>query len=225
MLPQVPHWINVVFIILTLVTMTLFYFAANRSRNVFALMLVWITIQAALSMLGFYLIEDTIPPRMTLLAAPTLLVIAGLFLSKKGRAFLDSLDLKVLTGLHTIRIVVELVLYWLYLHQAVPQIMTFAGINFDILAGLSAPLILYFGFKSGQPNKRLLLVWNFACLLLLFNIVSVAALSAPTPLQQFGFEQPAIAILYFPYTWLPCIVVPIVLLAHLAAVRQLVVKH
>jgi hypothetical protein len=59
------------------------------------------------------------------------------------------------------------------------------------------------------------------CLGLLINIVSNAILSAPFPFQQFAFDQPNIAVLYFPFIWLPCCVVPLVLLSHLAAIRQL----
>lgn len=36
--------------------------------------------------------------------------------------------------------------------------MTFEGRNFDILSGLSAPLVYYFGFGGNRPNKLLLLI-------------------------------------------------------------------
>jgi hypothetical protein len=65
------------------------------------------------------------------------------------------------------------------------------------------------------------LLWNFICLGLLVNIIVNAVLSAPFPFQQFGFSQPNIAVLYFPYVWLPCGIVPLVLLSHLAVIRQL----
>jgi hypothetical protein len=56
---------------------------------------------------------------------------------------------------------------------------------------------------------------------LLINIVVNAALSAPSVVQQFAFEQPNIAILYFPFNLLPAVIVPLVLFSHLAAIRQL----
>jgi len=71
-------------------------------------------------------------------------------------------------------------------------------------------------------NRRLLLVWNFICLCLLLNIVINAILAAPFPFQQFAFDQPNIAVLYFPFTWLPFFIVMIVLYSHLAAIRQLI---
>jgi hypothetical protein len=66
-----------------------------------------------------------------------------------------------------------------------------------------------------------MLAWNFICLGLLFNIVINAILSVPTPFQKFGFDQPNVAVLYFPFTWLPACVVPLVLLSHLASIRIL----
>jgi hypothetical protein len=67
-------------------------------------------------------------------------------------------------------------------------------------------------------------MWNLICLALLANIVIRAVLSLPTDFQQFGFEQPNVAVLQFPYVWLPGLIVPLVLLAHLAAIRQIVLQ-
>ena len=99
--------------------------------------------------------------------------------------------------------------------------MTFEGRNFDIISGITAPIIYYFFFVKNSWRKSLLLAWNFICLALLLNIVITAVLSVPTAFQQFAFDQPNIAILYFPFNLLPAVVVPLVLLSHLAAIRQL----
>ncbi|MNY38553.1 hypothetical protein D3C86_1731870 [compost metagenome] len=130
----------------------------------------------------------------------------------------------MLTYVHLIRIPVELVLYGLFLNGAIPELMTFEGRNFDILAGITAPLVGFFGISQSKMGKTSLLLWNFACLGLLLNIVVTAILSAPSPFQQLSFEQPNIAILYFPFSWLPVFVVPLVLFAHLAAIRKLIKK-
>lgn len=221
MIENLPHLISVVFALTTLLTILLFYRATQHSKTTWILLISWICIQGVVALSGFYLIENTIPPRMALLAGPALIFIFGLFFTARGRVFLDSLNLKTLTALHTIRIAVELVLFWLYKNDAVPLVMTFAGKNFDVLSGISAPFALYFGFSGQAPKKKFLIAWNIVCLLLLFNIVTTAVLSAPTSLQMLSFDQPAVAILYFPFVWLPCCVVPLVLLSHLASLRQL----
>ena len=131
------------------------------------------------------------------------------------------LRLEVLTLLHIVRIPVELVLFGLYLHHAVPRLMTFEGRNFDVLAGLTAPLVWWLAFRQQRLGRRGLLIWNGLGLASLLNIVANAVLAVPTPMQQFGFEQPNVAILHFPFVWLPGVVVPLVLLAHVAAIWQL----
>jgi hypothetical protein len=120
-----------------------------------------------------------------------------------------------------IRIPVELVLFWLFSYKTIPQLMTFEGRNFDILSGISALLVYYFGFIKKSLDKKFILAWNFICLALLANIVINAFLSAPFPFQKFAFDQPNIAILYFPFVWLPVLVVPLVLFSHLVAIRKL----
>jgi len=59
-------------------------------------------------------------------------------------------------------------------------------------------------------------------LILLLNIVAIAILSAPSIFQQFGMEQPNLAIFQFPFVWLPSVVVPLVMFAHLVTIRRLV---
>jgi len=57
-------------------------------------------------------------------------------------------------------------------------------------------------------------VWNFIALGLLLNIVTNAILSAPFAFQKFAFDQPNIAVLYFPFSWLPAYIVSTVLFGH-----------
>jgi len=185
------------------------------------ILLVWLTIQAFIGLSGFYTVTNAVPPRFLLLGFPPLLFIIGLFMTSKGRAYIAGLDIKYLTILHAIRIAVEMVLFWLFIQKTVPEIMTFEGRNFDILSGLTAPFIFYFGFVKKQIPKQVILLWNFLCLGLLINIVVIAILSVPFPFQKFAFDQPNIAILYFPFIWLPACVVPLVLFSHLASISQL----
>jgi hypothetical protein len=68
----------------------------------------------SISLQGFYLVTNTLPPRFLLLVLPPLAVIIILFCTARGRKYIDSLDPQILTLLHVVRIPVELVLYWLF---------------------------------------------------------------------------------------------------------------
>ncbi len=219
---HLPVYIGIVFLLDTLLALLLLYKATHYSRPVITIVLAWLILQSIISLSGFYTVTKAVPPRFALLLLPPMLLIGCLFFTKKGRRLIYGFDVKTLTLIHIIRIPVELILYWLFLRNFIPEIMTFEGRNFDILCGLTAPFAYYFGYVKNTLSRKVLLTWNVLCLLLLANIVVTAVLSAPLPIQQFAFDQPNIAMLYFPYTLLPCFLVQVVLLAHLVAIRRLV---
>jgi hypothetical protein len=218
---HLPHYIGIVFIITTIITFWLLYRAAHYSKIVIVISLLWLTAQAVISLTGFYTVTTGVPPRFMLLLMPPTIFIVLVFLIKRGRVAIDSFDAKTLTLLHIVRIPVELTLFGLYLHKVIPEVMTFEGRNFDILCGLSAPFVYYFGYIKNILSPKILIAWNVICLLLLANIVVTAVLSGPFAFQKFAFNQSDFALLYFPFVWLPGYVVPIVLFAHLTAIRQL----
>lgn len=232
MIPNLPIFISIVFALTTLLTLLLLYLAiaGSKTHAKYALpvslgLLLWMGIQSGIAFSGFLLegLMD-LPPRFPILVLPPLILILYLFTSKKGKAFVDSLPQARLTYIHSVRIPVEIVLYWLFLNAAVPELMTFAGRNFDILAGITAPIVAYVGIQKGLFGRGALLAWNFICLGLVMFIVANAILATPTPVQQFGFDQPNVAIFYFPFVWLPGVVVPIVWFAHFASIRALLRK-
>lgn len=222
---NLPIYISFAFGLTSILTIGIFFKATNNSFITLVVLLAWLAIQALIGLSGFYTDTETIPPRFIFLVLPPILFIIGLFATTKGKQYIESLDPKTLTILHTVRIPVEIVLFWLCLNKAVPSLMTFEGRNFDILSGLTAPIIFYFGFIKNIISKQLILIWNFICLGLLINIVANAVLSAPFPFQKFAFDQPNIAVLYFPFNWLPSCIVPLVLFSHLVVIRQLLNKR
>ena len=230
MLSKIPLYVSAAFILVTIAAVAIFLWSVkgsklygNRTSQMAMVLIVWLLIQALLAYFGWYSNSPLAMPPKIMLAGifPAAIAIALAFSSIKGRVFVDSLPLQRLIWINIVRIPVEIVLWLLFLSTAIPQIMTFEGQNFDIFAGLTAPLVAYWYFKKQYMSNKLLLLWNILCLLLLINIVVTAILAAPFPLQQIAFEQPNLALLYFPMCWLPTVVVPIVIFGHLVAIRQL----
>ncbi len=180
------------------------------------------TIQFVLGRFGFYTNQHAVPSRAMLLILPPQLFTIIFFFATFRKGFMDRWNIGQLTVLHTIRIPVELVLYGLYLAKAIPRIMTFAGSNFDILAGVSAPLIYYFGVANKKLSRKVVIGWNVVSICLLINIINIVILSSKTLFQRFGFDQPDLAIPQFPFFWLPGVVVPIVLMSHLVILKQFI---
>jgi len=219
-----PIYIPLAFMLTTVLTVVIFYKATHYSKPPMYTLIAWLGLQGAVALTGFYLDTGSFPPRFVLLILPALLGILLLFVTHRGRQFIDQLDLRTLTLLHIVRIPVELILLSLFIHKAIPELMTFEGRNFDILSGITAPIIYYFGFVKRTIGPRVIFIWNLISLGLLINIVANAVLSAPFPFQQFAFDQPNRAVLYFPFVWLPCCIVPLVLFSHLVAIRRLAAK-
>jgi hypothetical protein len=182
----------------------------------------WLVLQTRMALSGFYTDFSGVPPRFLLMVAPPLLLIVVGLSTTKGRAFLEGMNIKVLLLVHTVRVPIELCLYWLWQAGMVPQEMTFEGRNPDILCGLTAPVIYYLVFVRKVAGSKAMLLWNVSCVVLLANIVIHAVLAAPTPFQRIAFDMPNVAIGYFPFNLLPAFLVPVVLLSHVVSIRSMV---
>ncbi len=205
----------------TVATLILFGFAVRKYKMVWIVALVMLAIQGVLAYQRFYIdAPQSLPPRVVLLAVPSFALLLWAFLSDKGREIIKNIDLEVFTYLHTVRIAVELGLFFLCKAQLIPQSMTFEGRNFDILAGLTAPFVAFLFFSQKKMSKQNFLIWNIICLILVLQVVVTGILSVPSPFQQLEFEQPNIAVLRFPFVWLPSVIVPIVIFGHLAAIKK-----
>ena len=206
------------FILITCLSCLLFYLGTGRQNNGLAFYITWTVVIAYLSYSGFFRQTDQMPPRILLAIVPAIIFV--IYCYKKTAASL--LKPLVLTSIHILRIPVELTLFRLFIQGKVPVIMTFKGWNFDILIGVSALLILLWSvFSKKKISFRVLRVWNIIGLIFLSVIVITAILSAPSPIQQFAFEHPNLAVMEFPYTLLPATVVPIVLLSHLLELKRM----
>jgi hypothetical protein len=126
----------------------------------------------------------------------------------------------LLTLLQSIRLLVEPVLYWLALYHLVPRVMTFEGKNFDILTGLTMPIIYYFGFVRKTLPTWLMVVWNWMGIGLLAVVVSIGVNSA----LHAGQTHSLFAIQQFPWALLPGFLVPTAFFAHVGSLRLLASK-
>jgi len=227
MIENLPGYVSITFILTTFLTVGFLLNAVKQTvfetipaKLLVFLLAFWIIFQAILALNGFHQV-NTFPPRVFLFGVlPALLLIAVYFIFFR-KNFIEKLPLKVLTLLSVIRIPVELVLLWLFQGGLVPQSMTFEGRNFDILSGLTAPIVYFLAFRGGKVNRPILIGWNIFALLLLFNIVIIAVLAFPAFNPNLAPELQNRAVAYFPYIWLPTVIVPIVLFSHLASLWKL----
>lgn len=228
MIENLPGYISITFILTTFLTVGFLFYAVKQTvfetipAKIFIFLLsFWIFFQAILSINGFHQNSAAFPPRLVLFGVfPALLLLIIYFIFFRQN-FIEKLPLKILTILSVVRIPVEIVLLWLFQNQFIPQSMTFEGRNFDILSGITAPIVYFLAFRGGKINRPLLIVWNIFSIALLFNIVITAILALPAISPNLPTELQNRAVTFFPYIWLPTIVVPIVLFSHLASLWKL----
>lgn len=195
--------------------------AEPRSLGYTALCLAgWLAFTAALAGSGWLAGFDARPPHFFVLMVPTALATVAFAGSPFGARLAGRIGWPLLIGFQVFRLPVEWVLASLADAGVAPPQMTWEGWNFDVLTGLSAPLVAWF---AGQNKLGVhgLVVWNAAGLALLLNVVTIAILSTPTPLRAFANEPANTFVASWPWIWLPAFLVPAALFGHLLAFRKL----
>jgi hypothetical protein len=157
------------------------------------------------------------------IAVPLIATIALLF-SPTLNEILRHVPAANLIWLQSFRIFVEVLLWALYVRNLLPEQMSFEGRNFDILSGLTAPVVAWLVTRN-RISKTMLIVWNLACLALLINIVGIAILSTPSPWRIFMNDPSNTIVTYFPVSLLPGFLVPLAYILHLFCLKQLVLSE
>lgn len=207
--------LEAIFLLITFLTLFLFYTGTGKNIRVVVIFIAWQIVIGILSYFEVFKEKPLLFP-LAIIASTLLSILVFKIISIK------ELNTRYLIGIHIVRIPVELCLYQLFIKGQIPEIMTFTGWNFDILIGLSALVILIYQFvKKKNLARQDFLFWNVIGLLFLSVIVIIAILSSPLPIQQFALDQPNMALLEFPYSFLPTCIVPIVFISHFLLIKHL----
>ncbi len=181
----------------------------------------WLAYAGGLGYLGVIGDQSLGVPGPALLVVPVFTFVA-LFVARSPTAkhAALSIPLWILLGAQTFRVGVELFLHRLWLDGMAPRMLTYAGANFDMIVGLSAPIAAW-AYWRGRIGERAALAWNIAGLAMLANVALRATLTAPGPLNFVHGEIPNTAIGTFPFTYIPGFFAPLALVLHVLAIRAL----
>jgi hypothetical protein len=180
----------------------------------------WLAITAVVAGLGFYRNFSALPPRLLSLLIPAIVGIVYLYRSKKFGSLLSQIPHHWIVYLQSFRILMEAILFMMYMEHLMPVEMTFEGQNFDIVTGTTALLVAYFGIVKHKLSKAALIGWNFLCMGILTVTIVTGILCAPTPLQVFMTDPANSIIAEFPFVWLPGFVVPFAFCLHILSIRK-----
>ena len=219
------------FVALALVVSSAFVAAVHRSSSADPARRTRETVIAAIATVAWLLLTlglaesgrlsfTSRPPTMLFLVVAILAVAFGIGASRLGLRIATGIPLAALVGVQAFRFPLELLLHRSYQEGLMPVQMSYSGLNYDILSGLSAIVVALVLLR--RPSSLVLVrLWNVVGTVLLANILVVALLSAPTPLRVFHNDPANVWITQAPWVWLPAVDVLAAVLGHVLVYRRL----
>ncbi len=160
-----------------------------------------------------------LPPRIGMFIIIPIVVI--IILASRSNSFqpvLAQTPLVLPVFLQSFRIVVELLIYRAFLAGILPQRATFEGLNFDIIVGLSAPLIAFLVWKK-KISHRGLLSWNILALMVLG--LTVYSFIHTFYFTDYGLKMESFELMRMPFLLLPAVLLPMAVFLHVFSIRQI----
>jgi hypothetical protein len=179
----------------------------------------WLTLSSVLALFGVLSAWTSPPPRMPLLLLCAFIALIAVGRSATTTRLIAAAPSHWAIAAQTFRIGVELAIFALYVDGRAPRQITFEGRNFDILVGLSAPLIAWL-VARGRLGPKGVLVWNIAGLAVLLNTMVTVASSMPGPTHLDWPGAPFAAAASWPVVWLPAFLAPLAVFLHITSLRQ-----
>jgi hypothetical protein len=197
--------------------------AARGRRFVMALATVaaWMTVTGLVAHSGVLAEFDRRPPPMMFVIVGTVAAGLGVALSRVGAELARGLPFALLIGIQGFRLPLELVMHRAAREGVMPVQMSFSGFNFDIVAGtLAVVLAILLAFR--RVPRGLIIAWNVLGALLL-AIVSVIGVTSLPMFAAFGATPDRLNtwLAYFPFVWLPTVMVAAALAGHVTIARKL----
>ena len=161
----------------------------------------WLGALAFVARTGMLSDFDARPPRLMLVLAGSIVLFTVVTRTPAARRLLEATPRHWPIAVQAMRVPIEVALWGLFVTGRLPVQMTFEGRNFDVLVGLTAPVV---------------------ALGALANIVVIAITTMPGPLH---LDWPGISnaiVTEMPFVWLPAFLVPIALFGHVLSLRQLI---
>jgi hypothetical protein len=179
----------------------------------------WLAVTFALGASG-RLSFTSRPPTAGVVIAVAVVLALAVATSRLGFRLASGLPLAALVGAQAFRLPLELLLHRAYIDGLMPVQMSYSGLNFDILSGLSAIVVAVLLVRR-PTSLGAARIWNVGGALLLVNILTVAVLSTPTPLRVFHNEPANEWVAHAPWVWLPSVFVVAAIIGHVIVFRRL----
>jgi len=186
------------------------------------IILLWVGLQTIASKSGFYN-NQGLPPRVPLFMILPLVI--GMIVYMRGfernKAAL-ALPIYLPILFQGFRAIIEVLFHFTYKQGILPEQVTFTGVNYDILIGLSAYFVGAYAYKS-EASKRILLIWNVIGLALILFAAFTFITSFYFP-QLWDDKSISLEFIQLPFMLLPAFFLPIAVFMHIFSIRQLLIR-
>jgi hypothetical protein len=177
----------------------------RRVRRYQLYAVVWLTLVSGAAFSGLLYPRDGPPLPFALMMISVLIHGLVLARSEAGNCLARGLPLAYLVGFQGFRFPLELAMHRAHTEGLMPVQMSYSGLNFDIVTGITAVLLSGAMAYMTVP-KWVVYAWSIVGLGLLANILVVATLSTPV-FAYFGPDRLNVWIMRMPYTLLPAVMV------------------
>lgn len=187
------------------------------------ILVLWFGYLLLLSATGF-LKSAELPPRIPLFLFLPFSMFTLIFCLRAAKSeWIHFIKLSDLTYPQSFRILVELILLYTYLNGIIPKEATFEGLNFDILMGISAPLMAYFAFRKPKVNLKIAFAWNILGVLMILFVAFIIGMSLYNP-SIFGYKLSPVSgkFVELPYLLIAGFLAPLAIFMHALSLAKIV---
>lgn len=189
----------------------------RRVRRYQAYAALWLAVVSAAAFSGLLYPREGPPLPFVLMMFSVLTLGVLIARSEAGERLARGLPLAYLVGFQGFRLPLEMAMHRAHTEGLMPVQMSYSGLNFDIVTGISAIALGSVMLFVSVP-KWVVYAWSVLGLGLLTNILVVAVLSTPV-FAYFGPDRLNVWIFRMPYTLLPAVMVLAAWAGHLIVLR------
>jgi len=209
-------------IVMTIITLIAYSLTDTKH---FLLAAAWIAISGFLAYSGIISNFDSKPPPFAFVLPVFIVVAFVIGLSKTGKEISATKSFAILVGLQAFRFPLELIMHRAYEIGIMPQYLSYSGYNYDVATGIGAMILGFMLWRGFSVPHFVIWVWNIWGIICLIVIAIVAVGGSPIA-AIFGSEPENLNtwVAFFPYIWLPMVLVLNAIVAHILVTRKLLSK-
>ena len=181
----------------------------------------WLAILAVLGYMGYFYEPATTFLRLSLAFALPAGVAVLLLFSRFFGLIIRVMPIRWLAYFQACRIATEL-FFWMGMKGGyVPVQMTFEWLNYDIVVGITGLMAGFVFFGRGRYRRFEGILWNTFGIASLANALLLSLFSLPGPHRAFATVPDSAFLTLTPFIWLPGLIFPMALAAHIFSLKKL----